>query len=306
MSELDLRQLGSFVDVAELGSFSAAADRAGLTQPAISLHIRQLERQLGVQLIERTGRRAHLTPAGQDLLVHARRIQEEVGLALDAIAPHRSGHSGRLRIGTGATACIHLLPPVLGGIRKDMPGVDITVQTGNTPEILRLLEDNAIDAAVVTLPASGRSIDSLPVWNDELVAVFASSETIMPGSATPALLAQRPLLLYKGGNTRKLIDQWFAASGMTAAPVMELGSVEAIKQLVGAGLGVGILPRLALDRGESATGLGATALSPPLERVLALVLRLDKHMSRPLRALKTALQAQHKSQTSPAERAQSM
>lgn len=287
---LDLRQLESFADVAELGSFSAAADRAGLTQPAISQQIRQLERQLGVQLIERTGRRAHLTPAGEDLLVHAHRIREQVELALDALAPHRNGSAGRLRIGTGATACIHLLPEVLGKIRHDMPGVDITVRTGDTPDILRLLEDNAIDAAVVTLPAGGRSIDTIPVYRDELVAVFPPGEPVAAGEITPEFLATKPLLLYKGGNTRKLVDRWFGAAGQTARPVMELASVEAIRQLVGAGLGMAILPRLAVQENNGTQPLQSASLSPVLERQLALALRLDKHMSKPLRALKTALE----------------
>jgi DNA-binding transcriptional LysR family regulator len=292
MSDLDLKQLRSFTDVAELGSFSAAADKAGLTQPAISLQLRQLERQLGVRLIERVGRRAQPTAAGRDLLVHARRIQDEVRLALDTVAPHRSGTLGRLRIGSGATACIHLLPPVLSRIRKTMPGVEITVQTGNTADILRLLEANTLDAAVVTLPASGRSLDIREVYRDELVALFPGEEQIGKAAMTPAFLSEKPLILYEGGNTRKLIDQWFANSGQVARPVMELGSVEAIKQLVGAGLGFAIVPKLAVEGSSLSQTLRSIPLSPPLTRKLGLVLRRDKHMSRPLRALAAALQTE--------------
>ena len=271
MMDLDLRQLRSFMDVADLGSFSAAADKAGLTQPAISLHIRLLEKQLGVRLIERVGRRAQPTAAGRDFLIHARRIAEEVAHAIDTVAPHRSGVTGRLRIGTGATACIYLLPPVLGKIRQAMPGIEIVVQTGNTHDILRLLEANTIDAAVVALPASGRSLD--------ISDIHLNAET----------LSARPLLLYEGGNTRRLVDQWFSASGRTVQPAMELGSVEAIKKLAGAGLGLAIVPRMAMEHEGAASGLEWRSLEPPLERRIALAMRRDKHMTAPLRALAAAL-----------------
>ena len=289
MMDLDLRQVRSFMDVADLGSFSAAADKAGLTQPAISLHIRLLEKQLGVRLIERVGRRAQPTAAGRDFLIHARRIAEEVAHAIDTVAPHGSGVTGRLRIGTGATACIYLLPPVLGRIRQAMPGIEIIVQTGNTHDILRLLEANTIDAAVVALPASGRSLDIRDIHLDELVAVFPHGAVPDATALTAETLSTRPLLLYEGGNTRRLVDQWFSTSGRTVQPAMELGSVEAIKKLAGAGLGLAIVPRMAMEHEGAASGLEWRSLVPPLERRIALAMRRDKHMTAPLRALAAAL-----------------
>lgn len=289
MMDLDLRQVRSFMDVADLGSFSAAADKAGLTQPAISLHIRLLEKQLGVRLIERVGRRAQPTAAGRDFLIHARRIAEEVAHAIDTVAPHRSGVTGRLRIGTGATACIYLLPPVLGRIRQAMPGIEIIVQTGNTADILRLLEANTIDAAVVALPASGRSLDIRDIHLDELVAVFPHGAVPDATALTAETLSTRQLLLYEGGNTRRLVDQWFSTNGRTVQPAMELGSVEAIKKLAGAGLGLAIVPRMAMEHEGAASGLEWRSLVPPLERRIALAMRRDKHMTAPLRALAAAL-----------------
>ncbi|MEE9985124.1 LysR family transcriptional regulator [Agrobacterium pusense] len=290
MMDLDLRQVRSFMDVADLGSFSAAADKAGVTQPAISLHIRLLEKQLGVRLIERVGRRAQPTAAGRDFLIHARRIAEEVAHAIDTVAPHRSGVTGRLRIGTGATACIYLLPPVLGDIRRAMPGIEIVVQTGNTHDILRLLEANMIDAAVVALPASGRSLDISDIHRDEMVAVFPKDMIADTGLLTADVLSTKPLLLYEGGNTRRLVDQWFAASGRAVQPTMELGSVEAIKKLAGAGLGLAIVPRMAVEQEATSSGLEWRSLEPPLERRIALAMRRDKHMTAPLRALAAALE----------------
>ncbi|QCI98429.1 LysR family transcriptional regulator [Agrobacterium larrymoorei] len=285
--DLDLRQLRSFVDVANLGSFSAAAEKAGLTQPAVSLHIRLLEKQLGVRLIERVGRRAQPTSAGRDLLVHARRIADEVSQAIETVAPHRSGTSGLLRIGTGATALIYFLPAILRQIRQALPGIEIRVETGNTPDILRFLEENEIDAAIVTLPASGRSLDIREIHQEGLVAIFPCEATGVPLEVDAEFLSSQPLLLYQGGNTRKLVDGWLRGGGKRVQPIMELGSVEALKKLVEAGLGVAIVPAMSIDGGSS--GLQARSLTPRLERKLALALRRDKHMTAPLRALAAAI-----------------
>jgi DNA-binding transcriptional LysR family regulator len=292
VKNLNLDQLQTLADVIELGSFSAAAERSGISQPAVSLQIRQLEQRLGVRLIERVGRHAQPTPAGSDLLTHFRRIKEEVSSALEAIAPHRNGTLGRVRIGTGATACIYLLPPVLRRLRERLPRLEITVRTGNAPDILKLLDVNALDLALVTLPAPGRSFQVTKVYDDELVAVFPANERTASDPITPALLAEQPLLLYEGGgNTRGVIDKWFSRAGFAPKPVMELGSVEAIKQMVGAGLGWAVLPRLAVDRPEVPQQVSARSLSPRLNRSLGVVLRRDKHVTRGLREVVSALGA---------------
>lgn len=285
VKSVTLERLRLFADVATLGSFTAAAERAGLTQPAVSQQIRALERALGVRLVERVGRRARPTAAGAALLARARRVEDAVADAVAAVAPHRSGLTGRVRIGTGATACIYLLPPLLGRVKARLPGLEITVRTGNTPDILALLDANALDLAVVTLPAPGRSFDVSPLCEDPLVAVFPG-DAEAPAPVTPAALAAHPLLLYEGGHTRRLVDQWLAAGGEAPTPVMELGSVEAIRRLVGAGLGWAVLPRLAL---ADADRIGWRPLAPPLARTLALVLRRDKPLDRGLRAVIDAL-----------------
>src|ERR1700740_3638987 len=108
MRGLNLDHLQAFTEVASLGTFSAAAERLSLTQPAVSLQIGQLEKRLGVRLLERLGRRVTTTAAGQDLLDHAARIDGAVAAALAALAPHVRGEAGRLRMGTGGTASIYL------------------------------------------------------------------------------------------------------------------------------------------------------------------------------------------------------
>lgn len=286
MRGLNLDQLEAFAAVAELGSFSAAAARLNLSQPAVSFQIRQLERRFGARLVERVGRRAQPTAAGRELLPHIRRIEATVAGAVEAMAGHAQGVAGRVRIGTGATACIYLLPPILSELRRRFPLLEIVVRTGNSPDILRALEDNALDAALVTLPAPGRMFDVEKLIDDEIVAVFPPGFAA-PRAVSPAALAELPVLLYEpGGNARRVIDDWFREAGIALKPVMELGSIEAIKQLVAAGLGCGLLPRLAAGEGP----LAAHSLAPPLYREIGLVVRRDKIPDRGLRELMRALQ----------------
>ncbi|MGE4220194.1 MAG: LysR family transcriptional regulator [Alphaproteobacteria bacterium] len=276
MRHLNLDQLQAFVQVAETGSFSAAAQRLNLTQPAISMQVRQLEQRLGLPLLERLGRRVTPTAAGHDLMAHARKIEAVVDSALAAMAVHAGGTVGRVRLATGATACIYLLPPVLRDLRARLPGLEILVSTGNTPDILRALEDNQLDLALVTLPVAGRAFEVVPLLEDGFVAIASSSAPPLPETVMPQDLAGRPLVLYEpGANTRHLIDDWFRGAGLTPRPVMELGSAEAIKRLVGAGLGYSMLPRTAVD-GEGADALRQHSLAPPLNRQLGLVRRRDK------------------------------
>ncbi len=290
MRALRLDQLRTFAKVIELGSFSAAADRLRLTQPAVSLQIGQLEKALGVRLIERIGRRATPTAAGAELIDHAKRIDEAVATAVEGMAAHASGTLGRVRIGTGATACIYLLPPILRDLRRRFPSLDITVRTGNTADMLRALEENTLDIGLVTLPATGRMLEVTPVFEDAFVAIAAAEDCRLPDVVTPAALATLPVVLYEaGGNTRRIVDQWFAQAGVALTPVMDLGSVEAIKELVGAGLGCAVLPGTAIRDAGERVPLVQRPLSPTLKRTLAIVLRRDKTLTRGLRETANAL-----------------
>lgn len=287
---LNLDHLDTFTQVIELGSFSATADRLNLTQPAISLQIRQLEKRLGVRLIERVGKRATPTPAGAELLLHTRRIFEAASAARDAIAPYVEGSISRVRIGTGATACIHFLPPVLRELRRQFTALEVIVNTGNSVDILKQVEENTLDLGLVTLPAPGRMFEVTPLFDDEFVVLSPRRGGMLPKLVTPAVLSRHPIVLHESGSqTRRIVDDWFAEAGFLIKPVMELGSVEAIKELVGAGLGCGVVPRMAVDGPYKASNLLVQSLSPKLSRKIGLVLRRDKPLHRGLRETVAAL-----------------
>lgn len=293
MRGLNLDQLRTFAQVIELGSFSAAAERGGVTQPAVSLQIRLLERRFGLKLVERVGRRAGPTAAGAELLAHVRVIDAALAQAELAMTAHASQVSGRIRLGTGATACTYLLPPLLADLKRRFPALDIVASTGNTADMLRGLENNALDIGLVTLPAPGRMFQVTPVLEDEFVAIFpARDPAAIPAAATPQALARLPLVLFEpGARTRRLVDDWFEAAGVAAKPVMELGSTEAMKEIVAAGLGCAVLPRLSVSGAGARPALAVRPLAPRLSRSLAIVLRRDKPLSRGLRHLQEALLA---------------
>lgn len=289
MGSLNLDQLRTFADVVASGSFSATAARHNVSQPAVSFQVKQLEKRLGVRLIERIGRKAMSTAAGSELLEHATRIFGEIDATLEAMARHAGETMGRVRLGTGATACIFLLPPLLRELRERFPDLEITVTTGNTPEIVKAVEENTLDIALVTMPASSRILSVEVVLEDEFVLV-ARPGIDLPKRITPVQIKDLPLILFEpSGNTRRLVDQWLGDNGIAPNPVMSLGSVEAIKELVGAGLGYAILPSTAMRRTELSASLIQRPLIPRLSRELAVVLRRDKVLHRGLREVAASL-----------------
>jgi len=291
MRGLNLDQLITFATVVEHAGFTEAAGRLGLTQPAVSMQIRNLEERFGVRLVERVGKRALPTAAGRDLLPFIRRLREEMEAASAAMGRHRAGQVGRVRIGTGATACIYRLPPILTALRAAHPGLEIIVVTGNTPDILDAVEGGTLDLALVTLPAGRPGLSIEPVCAEELVCVGPRGEA-PPAEQTiaPAALADETLILYeRGGTMRAVIDGWFMAGGIQPRPAMELGNVEAIKNLVAAGLGRSILPSVTVAGLQDCDRFAVQALAPPLVRTLGLVLRRDKVLDAGVRAMVKAI-----------------
>jgi DNA-binding transcriptional LysR family regulator len=278
-----LRQLTNFVAAVETGSLSAAARTLQVTQPAASQQVKELERALAARLLQRGGGRVRPTAAGEVVLDRARRVQAAVDDLLAAAAAFQGGEVGRLRLGTGATACIHLLPPVLTRMKQRMPGLEIIIATGNTPDVLRRVVDGDLDLALVTLPARvDRALEARRLLAEPLVAYAPAAMLPHEAAVRPAQLAALPLILYEnGGVTRALVDAWFGRASLAPRPIMELGSVEAIKILVESGLGATVLPGGALR--TPAPGMAVRMLRPAATRSLAVVLRKDKVRDRGLR-----------------------
>lgn len=281
MTTLNLGNLATFRLVIQRGSFSAAADILGLSQPAVSLQVRQLEQFLRTRLVERTGRGIKATAAGLALLEHGNRIEQVVEEAIRSVSEFSHEISGTITLGTGATACIHLLPPLLQQLREEHPLLRVGVTTGNTLDVVRAVEENRLDIGLVTLPASGRALEVMPLLDEEFVLIISQAQDEEIAQFSPQILHALPLIAFESGSgTRDLIDDWFKACDLEVCPVMQLGSIEAIKRMVRAGLGYSIVPRMAVENVADREGLSVRSLNPILHRQLGIVMRQDKILSK--------------------------
>jgi DNA-binding transcriptional LysR family regulator len=272
-------------EIARHQSFGRAAQALHLSQPAVSHHIRHLEREVGQRLLERVGKRAFPTAAGDLLLAHAARAFAELEAARQALQERRGVVAGRLRVGTGATASTYLLPPLLGRLRARHPELELVVVTGNSAAMAAAVTAADLDVAVVTLPVRGRALLITPLLLDPLVAIAApTARWRRRGPLAAAELAREPLILYeRGGTIRRVIDAWFRRSGAAPRVVMDLGNGEAIKKLVAAGLGLSLVPAMSVRAEVRAGELAALPLAPPLGRRLGVIRRRDRTPSPALR-----------------------
>ena len=242
---MEIRQLRAFVAIAEAGTFTAGALRVHVTQAAISMQIRQIENELGAKVFIRAPRHVILTEAGEHLLVRARQILREHDAALDEIAELAGAERGRLRIGSASAMVLtEQLPRILKELRKQHPAADISVNSGTSDALVDQIVAGELDTAFVSLPVDVRGIQTERLSEDQLVAIasprhkFARQRTI----SAYTLAGEKLILGERGGNTRRLIDQFFAQAGVTLKVAMELSRQAAIRRMVEEDMGVGIVP----------------------------------------------------------------
>jgi DNA-binding transcriptional LysR family regulator len=277
MREIRLDHLRTLMEVAALGSFSAAARNLHLSQPAISLQIRELESRTGVTLLHREGKRAIATAAGRDLIAHARSLLEAAERARLAMQRHKEGRIGRVRIGTGVTSLIYRMQPVLRRLRTRYPDIDIAVTTGVTPDVVADMLNEKIDIGLVTLPVDERAFRIHPLNKDTLLAILPPGAKNPPARMTPARLVSAPLVLESAGTNQALfIREWLRDAGLEARPVMEFDNIEAIKAVVAAGLGQAVVPGQAIATPADRRGLTVRPLYPPVSYAYGLIHRRDR------------------------------
>ena len=327
--DLQIAHLRTLQAIARHGSFSRAAQALNLTQPAVSMQVRHLERALGLPLLERVGKRAFPTRAGQLLLTHADRALRELEAGVERVQGLRGVVAGRVRLGTSASISIYLLPPALRRFRARYPETEIVIVTGNAAEITRAIVANALDVGIVSLPVRDRELAVTPFFRDELVAIAAAEweaptwpttkwgattgpptpptarhapakpgRSSIPRAGRPwpktvdaPTLVGYPLILFEAGATlRRVIDGWFHRAGVAPRSPMDLGNTEAIKKLVEAGLGLSVTSWFSVKSEVRAGTLTAMRLTPALERQIGLVRRRDKPNTPALDAFVAALE----------------
>lgn len=242
---MDLRQLEMFKAVAENSSFTVAGRRLYVAQSAISRKIRLLEEELGEKLFKRVNKRIFLTSAGDTMLRYTDRIFQEIRNAALEISDLSEMKRGTLRIGSGMTACMYLLPPVIEDFQAKFPNIDIQVVTSTAEKLIPQIRDGQIDLGVLTLPVVAPDLEVTPFTKEEMVLVASPKNRLLAKRRTlrAAELGEYPMIAFsRGTSTRALIDQYLERIGVTPVIAMESESVVTIKPLVRINLGVSLLP----------------------------------------------------------------
>lgn len=292
---MELRQLEYLVAVAEEASFTRAAARLHVAQPGVSAQIRQLERELGQPLLDRSARGVHLTEAGEAVLPYARAALAGVAgarAAVDEVTGLVRGHLSLGMVTSISTGEIDL-PGLLTAFRRDHPGVDISLTVGSSDDLVAQLRAGRLDLGVIGLgPHLPRTIDTHTVAAAPLVAAVAHDDPLAARSTiTLSTLVRRPLIsLPHGTGLRACLDEACAAAGLTPHVAFEASDPPFLAQLAACGLGVAIVP--AGVAGAHRDTVHAIAITrPTLQGRLALAWRAEGPASPATRALLTRARA---------------
>lgn len=240
---MEIKQLKALIAIAEENTFTAGAKKVHITQAAISMQIRQLEEELGMQLFTRTPRCVLITEAGEYLLKRARRIIREHDSAIAEIAEIAGAEYGRLRIGSAsALFATTQLPQILEKLKKTFPGSEVSVSSGTSQKLVEKIMQGEIDTAFVSLPIENSNVRTELLFTDEIVAIAHPNHPLAHEKSVDAetLAGENLILGEKGGNTRRLIDNFFEQANVKPHIVMELSRQEAINKMVENEMGVGI------------------------------------------------------------------
>jgi DNA-binding transcriptional LysR family regulator len=233
-------------------------------------------------------------PAGEDLRAHAVRLLDLERLTIDAMRAHRDDGLGRIRLGSSAALCAHLLPPVLVDLRQRHPSLEVSIVTGATMAMVRQVMANEIDIAFATgpLPPQDPALEIRAILPGAFLALWPDVLGRAPVVVTPDDLAGRPFVSFTPGNlTHDLVQRWFAASGVKPGTMTEIDIGPNIVALVRAGVGASILsPDVALWLGDAAN-VAVRPTAPPIPHEVLVVTRRDKPRDRALRIVHDALLA---------------
>ncbi len=244
---LNLHHLRVFAAVAERGGFSRAAVALRLSQPAVSKSVGELEREVGLALFDRAGRTPRLTEAGSALFVRARELFGVERLAEEEIGALRGLERGLLRVGASTTIATYFLPRLLARFHNEHPGVALRVVSANTRAVARRLLEGRLDIALVEGPVMHDRISIVAWREDELVLIAPATHRLVRRRRVVAadLVGEQFILREPGSGTRVVAEAALSEQGIHPSAAVQLGSTEAIKQAVAAGLGVALVSRSA-------------------------------------------------------------
>lgn len=301
---MDLGQLEAFVHVAAQRSFSRAAEALGLTQPSVTARIQALERDLRETLFERNGRGVRLTEVGESFLPHAQRVLKTLQDGRDAVQSVQRLEMGSLRLGAAPTISTYVLPGLLKEFRSRYPGLEVSVRTEHSEQIVRMVLADEVQVGLERT-ISNPDVVIVPLYHDEVVLVVSAQHPFAKrGAATIEQVGREPLIMFsRGSSYYALVDSALRQAGVPASPAMELDNMEATKKMVQQGLGIAVLPRVAVEaeveRGELRQ-IRVRGLEMP-KREIALIYRRGRPLSRAALAFVGLLEGRFRVKALPAQ-----
>ncbi|QIE40570.1 LysR family transcriptional regulator [Rhodobacteraceae bacterium SC52] len=266
MKNLTLKHLRYFEALARHGHFGRAADACAISQPALSMQIKELEETLGTALFERTARQVRLTGFGEEFAERVQDILRSVDELGDLARASCDRLVGRLRIGVIPTIAPYLLPTFIGNLSRLYDGLDIRVRETVTPKLIHELTEGRLDTAIVALPVSEPSFEEVALFAEDFVLVRPDSDANKPVPSAETLREMRLLLLEEGHCFR---DQALSFCKVHAAPPRELldgSSLSTLVQMVGAGIGVTLIPEMAVPVETRSASVSIARFSAPQPR----------------------------------------
>ncbi|WP_018935070.1 LysR family transcriptional regulator [Thioalkalivibrio sp. ALJ24] len=288
------RRLQVFLTVARQLSFTRAAETLHMTQPAVTFQIRQLEEQLEARLFDRNHNRVALTEAGELVRRYAERIFDTYG-EMEAALRELKGAAGALVIGASTTVAEYMLPSLLGAFRRAHPEIGIRLRVGNTVTVVGMVEEGSVDLGIVEASVGQRNLEVQACFGDRLRLVVPPDHPLA-GRVQVGVedFIHAPFICREeGSGTREVIMEYLGQAGYDRNALrgcMELGSPEAIKGAVAAGMGVSVLSEAVVAKELALGELVAIPLDPALERPISLVHARQKFRVPTLEVLKQFLQ----------------
>jgi DNA-binding transcriptional LysR family regulator len=285
---MDLRALSLFTTVADTGSFTRAAERAGISQSAVSQQIRALEESLGTSLFSRHARKVTLTQAGNVLLPYARQILRKTEEARAVVSDFEAMGRGRISLGAGGALCHHVVPALLKEFAERFTRIEIQVRSGFTDETLRRTLEGTVDIGLLLLPIEESSVVVTELGRDELVAIapaghrWADLERVRPRD----FVGENLVSYDRTSETYRILERFLLEGGVFASVGMEISDLEAVKEMVKAGLGVSVVAGWAVRKEQQEGSLVARSLAPRgLYRTWGAVRRSNETLTASQRAL---------------------
>ena len=283
MINFTLKQFRYFEALARHGHFGRAAEVCAISQPALSMQIKELEAALGTDLFERGARQVRLTGFGDAFAVRVRDILRSVDELADIARAAQSQLAGRLRIGVIPTIAPYLLPTIIGNLMRQNADLDLQLRETVTPKLLTELAEGRLDTAIVALPISEPSLTEVPLFSEDFVLIRPAEDEGKPVPSRERLREMRLLLLEEGHCFR---DQALSFCNMSAAPPRELldgSSLSTLVQMVSAGIGVTLIPEMAMAVETRSAAVSVARFGDPKpQRMVGMVWRKTSPLAKQL------------------------